>query len=357
MASFPAAHREPLGVWVWFLAGAIMLCGAYLRLSTSDQSYLDDALAVASAGAMFGGIVRHRPEPRFAWLLLAFGVLLFALGDIVYGTSQPVPSAADMLYVAAYPVIGLGLLALARSKVPGLNDSKVLDAIGLAGGIALVGLVVLVVPTGRPHEADAAGKVLAMAYPMGDLTLLAIMARPIRSVTARGMPVVLIGAALALRFVGDVGFAGQEFGTAYTVGGALDVTWLLSFACLGAAALHPGIRNEEALAWTRASGWGAALSGAYTATTTAQTPNVLETLATVAAPSPATERSFIVREARRRHLVRFRVVIAWVGVVLLAMAGATLFAGRASGGAETLLLAGAYATTGSFVLIASAVRA
>ncbi|MGZ4150858.1 MAG: hypothetical protein ACXVP3_00270, partial [Actinomycetota bacterium] len=79
MASVPAAHREPLGVWVWFLAAAIMLCGAYLRLSTSDQSYLDNALAVASAGAMFGGIARHRPEPRFAWLLLAFGVLLFAL--------------------------------------------------------------------------------------------------------------------------------------------------------------------------------------------------------------------------------------------------------------------------------------
>ncbi|HEX2424287.1 MAG TPA: hypothetical protein VHM47_00215 [Actinomycetota bacterium] len=131
---------------------------------------------------------------------------------------------------------------------------------------------------------------------------------------------------------GSTGFAGQEFGTAYTVGGARDITWLLSFARLGAAAMHAGIRNEEALAWTRANGWGAALSGAYTSATAAEAPNVLETLATVAAPSPATERSFFVREARRRRLVRFRVVIAWVGVVLLAMAGATLFAGRASGG-------------------------
>jgi uncharacterized membrane protein len=357
MASVPAAHREPLGAWVWFLAAAFLVCAGYLRLATSEQSFVDNVVAVASAGAMFGGIARHRPEPRFAWLLLAFGVLLFALGDIVYGTSQPVPSPADMLYVAGYPVLGLGLLALARSKVPGLNDSKAIDAIGLAGGIALVGLVVLVVPTGRPHEADVAGKVLAMAYPVGDLTLLAIMARPIRSATARGMPVVLIGAALALRFAGDVGFAGQEFGTAYSVGSALDLTWLLSFACLGAAALHPGIRNDEALAWTRASGWGAALAGAYAVVPVAAEPNVLETLSTVAATSASAERSVGIREARRRHLVRFRVVIAWVGVVLLAMAGATLLAGRAAGGAESLLLAGAYGTTGSFVLIASAVRA
>jgi hypothetical protein len=217
--------------------------------------------------------------------------------------------------------------------------------------------VVLVVPTGRPHEADVAAKVLAMAYPIGDLTLLAIMARPIRCATARGIPVVLLGAALAFRFAGDVGFAGQQFGTAYTVGGMIDMTWLLSYACLGAAALHPGIRREEALGWTRASGWGAALTGAYVAAPAAGEETVLETLAAVAATSTPAERSIVVRDIRRRRLVRFRVVIAWVGVALLGMAGAALFAGRATGGSESLLLAGAYATTGSFVLIASAVRA
>jgi hypothetical protein len=61
--------------------------------------------------------------------------------------------------------------------------------------------------------------------------------------------------------------------------------------------------------------------------------------------------------AHHPQAIRPRVVIAWAGIALLGLGAAMLYSGRATGGTEALLLAGAYATTGAFVLIASSIRA
>src|SRR5438445_328568 len=65
---------------------------------------------VGSAAAIVAGVVRHRPRHRLPWLLFAAGQLLFALGDTMFGVydhvlhESPFPSAADGLYLPAYPV-------------------------------------------------------------------------------------------------------------------------------------------------------------------------------------------------------------------------------------------------------------
>jgi hypothetical protein len=61
--------------------------------------------------------------------------------------------------------------------------------------------------------------------------------------------------------------------------------------------------------------------------------------------------------AHHPQAIRPRVVIAWAGIALLGLGAAMLYTGRATGGTEALLLAGAYATTGAFVLIAGSIRA
>ena len=118
-AAPPLPRRGRVPAWAW--AGFVGVVGAatpvYYFLPIETQSLVNNVIAVASAVVMFAGIVWNRPTPRFAWVLLASGVLLFAAGDIAYGTSQPVPSPADMLYVSAYPLLGLGLLALARARL------------------------------------------------------------------------------------------------------------------------------------------------------------------------------------------------------------------------------------------------
>lgn len=351
-----SAGRPRPGAWVVFLAVAGIVTVVYFFMAIETQSILDDALAVASAGAMFLGVARNRPEPRFAWVLLAFGVLLFAGGDIVYGTSQPVPSAADMLYVSAYPLLALGLVALARSKLPGRNESKAIDVIAVATGVAVLGLVFLAVPTARSTDPGSVAKAVSVGYPVADVILLVILARPVRSLTARGMPLLLIGGALGLRLVADVAYAMLNFGTAYTVGNAADAAWLVSFACFGAALLHPAVAHEGALAWTGERGWSAALSGAWAS---AQPVAGTGPGAMPRALVPATQARTVLRASpiSRTQAVRFRLVMAWAGVVLLIFAAAALLLGRGWDSTEVLLLGGAYGTTGSFVLAASAIRA
>jgi hypothetical protein len=342
---------------VFFLGATILATPGYFLLSTARQSFVDDVIAVGAAGAMFAGTLHYRPHARFAWLLMAFGVLLFAGGDIVYGTTQPVPSVADMFYVSGYALLALGLLALARSKLPGRNDSRLLDALAVAGSIGILGLLFLAVPAARPGEADAAAKAVALGYPLADLALLAILNRPVRSVTARGMPLVLIAAALGLRLVADVWYAALNFGTEYVVGQGADAAWILSFGCFGAALLHPTIAREGALTWTSQTGFGAALSGAWASAQVAPSGSVLPGLAAQAAEAAeASSAAIRARPITRSQALRFRVVTAWAGAGLVVLAAVSLLAGGSWDAGDVILLGGAYATTGAFAIVASVAR-
>jgi diguanylate cyclase len=314
-----------------FLAAACAATLSYAFLSTSAQSLLDDAVAVAAAGAMFTGILLSRPEPRYAWVLLALSALLFAGGDIVYGTSQPVPSAADMLYISAYPLLALGLVGLARSTAPREHDHMAIDAVIITAGVGLVAMVFLMVPAAHPSGVGFAARAVSLGYPLMDLALLGVLIRPLRSPDAPLVPFALIGAALLLRLVGDTGYAMLDFGTAYSVGSSADVAWLLSYACFGAALLHPAVA-EGVFAPAR---W------------TAVPP--------VGAPEPQTRPSAVA--VAKTQAVRFRVVLSWASLMLLCLAGFALFVGMSWRASDVALLGGAYATTGSFTLIASFISA
>lgn len=103
-AASRSGRRAPPG-WI-FLGVVALMTLAYFRMTTDVQSLVYDGIAVSAAVGMFAGVVWIRPEPRFAWMLVSFGILAMAVGDIVYGTSQPVPSPADMLYISAYLLMG-----------------------------------------------------------------------------------------------------------------------------------------------------------------------------------------------------------------------------------------------------------
>jgi hypothetical protein len=314
-----------------FLVAVCAATLAYGFLSANGQSVLDDAIAVAAAGAMFAGILWSRPEPRFAWMLLALSGLLFAAGDIVYGTSQPVPSAADMLYMSAYPLLGLGLVGLARSTAPRRHDHVAIDAVIIAAGVGMVAIVFIMVPAAHPSGVGLAAKAVSLGYPLMDLALLGVLVRPLRSSRAPRLPFALIGAALLLRLAGDIGYAVLDFGTNYSVGSSADAAWLLSYACFGAAFLHPALAE------------GVLAPASWDATPSAIGPEP-ETV-----PSPAA--------IARTQAVRFRVVLSWSSLMLLGLAGFALYMAMSWRASDVALLGGAYGTTGSLTLIASFIGA
>jgi hypothetical protein len=326
------AHPEASKAWsIGFVAviGASVLVYFFLRPGT--QSVVYDAIAVAASGAMFVGIVGNLAEPRFAWTLLAAGTLLMAAGDIVFGTSQPVPSVADMLYVSAYVALALGFVGLIRSEFPARRESSRLDAVIVAAGVAIVGILLLIVPAAHPDGVGVAARAVSLGYPSLDVILLAVLFRPAHRSTTRRVVFSLLAAGLLLRLVGDAGYALTHFGTTYVTGDPADAYWLLSYALFGAALLHPAVawaKMDTSSIWTPRADFAAAVE-----------PEIYAQAASII----------------QSQAIRFRRILAVAGGILMALAGITLMVAVSWHAPEISLVSGAYGGSGVLILIASAI--
>jgi hypothetical protein len=303
-------------------AGAVTI--GYFLLSVDVQSVVADGVAVAAAAAMGIAVARHRPDPLIAWILLALGTLLLAGGDILYGTQQPVPSPADMLYISAYPLLGIGVVTLARSTIRIRREPLLVEAVLVAAAIAVVAMVFLIVPAGQRDGAGAATKAVAIGYPLMDLGLLAIVARPLRTDGRRRTALALLASGIGLRLVADTIYLFSNFGFAYSVGHPADAAWLLSYGFFAAAALHP---------------------------TLIEAPRQ-------GVPFSAGTEPQVVRITRHQDAesIRLREILSLAGIMLLGLAAIALFPATAWRSADLVLLAGTYGSIGCILLLTSFVR-
>ena len=319
----------------WSSVGFVVLVGGllaiYFFLGAGAQNVLFDSIAVVAAAAMFVGLIRHKAEPRFAWMLLAAGTLLMAVGDIVFGTSQPVPSVADMLYVSAYVALTLGFVGLVRSEFPSRRGSSRLDAVVVAAGVAILGILMLIVPAAHPDGVGLAAQTVSLGYPAIDLILLIILFKPAHRPGTRRIVFLLLAAGLLVRLVGDAGYALSGFGTTYVEGDAADAFWLLSYALFAAALIHPSIGRAKL---DTPSIWTPRLDFAPD-----EEPDV-----------PARTGSTIQSQA-----IKFRRVLALAGGILMTLAALTLLLAVSWHAPEISLVSGAYGGSGVLIVVASAV--
>ncbi|WP_449386138.1 putative bifunctional diguanylate cyclase/phosphodiesterase [Cellulomonas soli] len=195
------------------------------------------------AGA-FVGIRLNKPPRPAAWYLLAAGQLVFVSGDVVYTWYldvqhvEPYPSPADALYLLAYPVLAVGLLLFVRARRAQRDVAALVDSSILAVAVGVVGWVLIadaVAAAGTPAE-----RALALAYPAGDLVLLATLVRLASGPGARSLAYRLLMASMFALFAADVAFTflGEEIAGS---GSWFDLLFLASYVLLGAAALHPSM--------------------------------------------------------------------------------------------------------------------
>jgi hypothetical protein len=315
---------------VTFACAVATVVAIYFFLAIGVQTLVFDAVGIAAAVAMFVGIARYRAEPRFGWILLSAGTLLMALGDVVFGTTQPVPSVADMLYVSAYVALMLGVVGIVRSKIPSRKATSPLDAVIMVAGVAILGILMLVIPASDPGAAGLAAKAVSLAYPALDVALLIGLVRLARLKGDQDPVFLLLSAGLLLRLAADAGYAVMNFGTTYSVGNGLDALWLLSYACFGAALLHPAVgrvKVDTSTMWTA--------------------PEV----ATARAPSAPRHSGSVIQW----QALRFRTILATAGTMLMILSGLTLVLAVTWSTPEILLVSGAYGGSGLLIVVASAV--
>jgi diguanylate cyclase (GGDEF)-like protein len=247
-----SSKRMPPAVKVVFavLGTWLALYELHLLVSVSFAGplfgrYVHDALLLVATGLCALGAVRHRTE-RLAWGLIAGALLSWSLGEVYYtavlwtAKTIPVPSPADIGYLGVYPLAFSGLIVLLRTRAKHVSATLWVDAIIAALVVAAVGAAVvfgevLATVGGRPVSIAT-----NLAYPLGDLLLLGIVAtaytlrrwRPDRS----GL---LLGLGIALFWTADSLYLVETAQNTYTQGGVFDVGWWAGISLIALAAWQP----------------------------------------------------------------------------------------------------------------------
>ena len=189
------------------------------------------ALTVVAAGLIALRAYRI-PAERLAWALIAAGMASSAVGDIVYALWVPngrSPSVADPEYFAYYPFVYAGLLLLMRARLKRLPITIQLDSFICALTLAAVAAALMAGPI-RAAAVNAPATVwVGLAYPWGDLVLLALAAGMLPLLIWRNeIRWALLVAGLVLFAVADAAYLFETSSGVYRAGSLLDACWAAS---------------------------------------------------------------------------------------------------------------------------------
>ncbi|MEV4331995.1 EAL domain-containing protein [Streptomyces sp. NPDC049597] len=239
--------------WWWFLVAGAVVIGVYTVVTAPVRHLLPCVLAVCATVAMLVGIRRHRPRPSRSWCLVAAGMGLFAVADAFFGAFQfagtpvPVPSPADVLYLAAYPCFAAGLVSLMAAWGSGVRWGAVLDAGIVTLGMSTLTWAFIVMPYLRGHL-SALPLVVSLAYPLADLLLLGIVAKLVFVSGFRLPALGLLTLWVGVTLVADALYYSTLAATGAPIGAyASNALWMASYALLAASALHPSMAGTTRL--------------------------------------------------------------------------------------------------------------
>jgi len=236
--------------WRGYLIVGVLATGVYFVLPTlAWRNHYYDAVGLSSVAAIVLGVRLHRPPRPVLWYLFAAGQLLFVVGDMTFSyyelvlhVQAPVPSFADVSYLAGYPVVAAGLVMLIRERSPGRDRAGLIDAAMVAAGVGVLSWVYLMVPYARDPSLSQLERWVSISYPLGDVLLLALAARLLVAPGFRTRSFRLLGTSLVFLLAADSVYTVLSLKGTYYSGHLIDGAWLLSYVLWGAAALHPSMR-------------------------------------------------------------------------------------------------------------------
>jgi signal transduction histidine kinase len=232
-----------------YLLAGLAATGLYFLLpwNSRGQSLLYDLIGVTSAVAVVVGVRAHRPSLAAAWYFFAAGLMAFAVGDILFNLypwvwhrDPPIPSVADVFYLAGYPFLAVGLVLLVLRVRPEDRRAGIVDAAQLTVAFGICQWIFVMHPLVQ-RSGDWVGNLVALSYPAMDVLLLAGLVFLALTPAWRTVAYRYLSASIVLLIVVDevYGISPESFpGTSW-----LDAGWLLSYVLWGVAALTPSMRD------------------------------------------------------------------------------------------------------------------
>jgi diguanylate cyclase (GGDEF)-like protein len=248
-----SGRRLHPGNWWRFYAFAGALLGVLFFIVSASalaNNLVYETIGLSAVVAILAGVRLHRPSRATAWCLLALSQFLFVAGDVVWAIYQlvlrqpaPFPSWADALYLLGYPALAASVLLFVRVRSSGKDIPALIDAAIVATTAAAYTWTFLIEPYAADASLSIPERLVSVAYPVGDLAVLAVAVRFAIHLGRHNLSHLLLIASPALLLAADAQYAVQVLAGSYTGGLTTDGFWITSYVLFGCAALHPSMRS------------------------------------------------------------------------------------------------------------------
>lgn len=241
--------------WVLFLLvlGTIANLSILLFVSDSDfKIWISDLLFVilnaTAVIALLYASIKLNPVAHTisrAWLFIVLAQISFLLGDLLWMIYEavlhiePYPSLADLFYILYYPLVLGGIFLLPRHKQNRFAQiRRVLDALIVLLTSSLMLWIYLIDPlVSDLAQETTLVKFLTIAYPAGDIVLLAALIILIYNYPEEQScsPFIFLILSMVVQIGTDILFSIQSLSESYTSGDWLDIGWVFGYFFIGLA--------------------------------------------------------------------------------------------------------------------------
>jgi len=240
--------RRPLLTSPVLIVMGVLAATFYYRDPNTNvaQAAVYLTMAWAAPLSILLGLRRHRPVMRQGWVLIGRASALWAIGEtiwyfeaLVLGIPEPF-GWPDLFYLSSVATLIWGIRTLVRAKNPRSSLEGAFDGVVLAtAGAAVLWYFSLGQQIG-PTGSSMPVRVLVVLYPLADLILLSFAARLAFLGYDGNRSSVMLTMSIVSLLTADLGFAIilQHVGSEPPW---VDAGWIMFFAFLGAAALHPSM--------------------------------------------------------------------------------------------------------------------
>jgi diguanylate cyclase (GGDEF)-like protein len=225
-------------------------------LAVPDGSLAQTGWQVAcgwiAAGTIIAAVRRRKTTVPAAWWLFALGVAGNAGGILIETiltrtqTDPGFPSWADAAYLSLYPAAAGGLILLIHRRTAQRDWSSIIDATTLTTGMGLLAWIFMIKPAASDPSIGLLGHIVSVAYPVGDIVLLAMTVRLMLGGSSRNNSFRLMCAALICFLGGDTIWAvinQMMWEPGPMQHKLLSAVFLSGYLLFGAAAVHPDVRS------------------------------------------------------------------------------------------------------------------
>jgi diguanylate cyclase (GGDEF)-like protein len=237
-----------------YATGMALIIGLFFFVPDASWVHvlLQTGVGWLAAGFVVVGVRRNRPQGAIAWYLFGGGVFLNACGTLVEGILTRAyhiigyPTLADAFWLALYPGFMIGMAVVIRRRSSRRDWATLVETGTITTGLALLSWVLIIRRQAFDPTMSAMGRAIVIAYPVCDLILLAMIVRMLLGGGSKSAPLRLVLGSLLCFLVSDVSWAllshigAPPSSTAQRI---LAMFFMAAYAAVGAAALHPAVRD------------------------------------------------------------------------------------------------------------------